>query len=109
MSEQTHTAEETLPNEETQQEIDPNTNAEQTEPKENRSASGQEINGQVDNFSQMYDMLKERDETIKKLTSEVAGLKKENTNLVLKVNASASAGSTVKNPYENFIDSMVNR
>ena len=109
MSEQTHTTEETLPNEENEQKVNPNANAEQTKPEENRSASGQEVNGQVDNFSQMYDMLKERDETIKKLTSEVADLKKENTNLVLKVNASASAGSTVKNPYENFIDSMVNR
>ena len=36
-------------------------------------------------------------------------LKKTNTNLLLKVNASASAGEHLKNPYESFVDEMVNR
>ena len=92
MDEQTHTTEENVPN--------------QTE--ENKYPSGKEINGQVD-FSQMYDMLTERDETIKNLQSEVAELKKTNTNLLLKVNASPSGDSPLKTPYEGFVDSMVNR
>lgn len=107
-NEQTHSTEETVSNEETNKEVNPNTNAEQTTSKESGSASGTEKSEQVD-FAQMYDMLTERDNTIKKLNSEVADLKKQNTNLLLKVNASAGAGATTKNPYENFIDSMVNR
>lgn len=108
MNEQTHTTQETVSNETNEQEINQNPNAEQTQPEANRTTPGQEINGQVD-FAQMYDMLTERDKTIKELTSEVAELKKTNTNLLLKVNASASAGGDIKNPYEAFIDSMVKR
>ena len=108
MNEQTHTTQETVSNETNEQEINSNTNAEQTQSETNRPTSGQEINGQVD-FAQMYDMLTERDKTIKELTSEVAELKKTNTSLLLKVNASASAGGDLKSPYEAFIDSMVKR
>ena len=57
----------------------------------------------------MYDMLTERDNTIKQLKSEVAELKKSNTNLLLKVNASTASGDNIKTPYESFIDAMVNR
>lgn len=108
MNEQTHTTQETLSNETHEQEINSNANAEQTKPETNRTASGQAINGQVD-FEQMYNMLTERDKTIEELTSEVAELKKTNTSLLLKVNASASAGGDLKNPYESFVDLMAKR
>lgn len=104
-----HTTKETLPSEETVEEINTDPNAEQTTPEESGSAPGQEKSEQVDNFEQMYNMLTERDKAIKDLKTEVANLKKENTNLLLKVNASAPAGDKIKNPYEKFIDSMVER
>ena len=93
---------------EMQTEINENGNAEQTKSEESGSASGQTKSEQVD-FAQMYDMLTERDNTIKELKATVAELKKSNTNLMLKVNASASAGDPIKNPYEKFVDSMVDR
>ena len=108
MNEQTHTTEEAIPNEETNKEVNTNSNAEQTKPEENGAASRAQEPGQVD-FSQMYDMLTERDNTIKKLTTEISDLKKSNTELLLKVNSSKSADNSFKNPYENFIDTMVNR
>ena len=108
MNEQAHTTQETVSNETTQQEINQNSNAEQTQPEANRTTSGETLNGQID-FSQMYDMLKERDETIKTLKTEVADLKKSNTNLLLKVNASATPDAQIKTPYEKFVDSMVAR
>lgn len=109
MNEQTHTTTETIPNETTQQEVNQNPNAEQTTPETSGSASGEAKPEQVDNFAQMYDMLKERDETIKKLTSEVNTLKKQNTEMILKVNASGSSGDATKTPYEKFVDTMVKR
>ena len=109
MNEQTNPATQTIPNETTQQEVNQNPNAEQTTPETSGSTSGQEEPKQVDNFAQMYDMLKERDETIKKLTSEVGALKKQNTEMLLKVNASAQSGSVTKSPYEKFVDAMVKR
>lgn len=109
MNEQTHTTTETVPNETTQQEVNQNPNAEQTTPETGGSTSGETKPEQVDNFAQMYDMLKERDETIKKLTSEVSTLKKQNTEMILKVNASGSSGDTTKSPYEKFVDTMVKR
>lgn len=109
MNEQTHTTEETIPNKETQPEVNQNPNAEQTTPEASGSTSGETKSEQVDNFAQMYDMLKERDETIKKLTSEVSALKKQNTEMILKVNASGSSGDTTKSPYEKFVDTMVKR
>lgn len=108
MNEQTNSAEETILNKENEQEISKDSNAEQTTPKESGNTSGQEKSEQID-FSQMYDMLTERDETIKKLTAEIGELKKTNTNLLLKVNASASTDGGMKNPYEKFVDSMVER
>ena len=108
MNEQTHTAEETLSNEETNKEVGANVNAEQTTSEENGTTSGKAKSEQVD-FAQMYDMLTERDKTIANLKSEVSELKKSNTQLLLKVNASASAGDIIKDPYEKFIDSMVTR
>lgn len=107
-NEQTHTAEETILGKETEQKIDPNVNAEQTKSEESGTSSGQTKSEQVD-FAQMYDMLTERDNTIKELKSEVAELKKTNTNLLLKVNASASAGGIAKDPFQNFVDAMVQR
>lgn len=109
MNEQTNTTTETVSNETTQPEVNQNTNAEQTTPETSGGTSGQEEPKQVDNFAQMYDMLKERDETIKKLTSEVGALKKQNTEMILKVNASGSSGDTTKTPYEKFVDTMVKR
>lgn len=109
MSGKANTTKETFPNEETNEEINTDSNAEQTTPEESGSAPGQEKSEQVDNFEQMYNMLTERDKAIKDLKTEVANLKKENTNLLLKVNASAPAGDKIKNPYEKFIDSMVER
>ena len=112
MSGKTHTTKKAVSSEETVEEVDPNVNAEQTTSEESGNTSGQEINGQVNNdtnFAQMYDMLTERDAQIKELNTQIASLKKENTNLLLKVNASASAGDKIKNPYESFVDSMVNR
>lgn len=109
MNEQTNPTTETIPNETTQPEVNQNTNAEQTTPETGGSTSGQEESKQIDNFAQMYDMLKERDETIKKLTSEVGALKKQNTEMILKVNASGSSGDTTKTPYEKFVDTMVKR
>ena len=106
------------------EEINTDSNAEQTTSEESRSTSGKTKPEQIDrlelqthntfgeinaSFSEMYDMLTERDNAIKQLTSEVAALKKENTNLLLKVNASAQAGDKIKNPYEKFVDSMVQR
>ena len=108
MNEQTNTTKETLLNEETQQKISENFNAEQTTPKEGGSAPRETKPEQVD-FAQMYDMLKERDNTITKLNSEIADLKKSNTQLLLKVNASPSNGNVMKTPYESFVDAMVNR
>ena len=94
MSGKAHTTKKAISSEETIEEVDPNINAEQTTPEESGNTPGQEVNGQVNNdtnFAQMYDMLTERDATIKELNSQIASLKKENTNLLLKVNASASA------------------
>lgn len=108
MDEQTHTTEENVSNETNVQEINQNVNAEQTKPEENGSASGQAQSGQVD-FAQMYDMLTERDATIKKLNNEISELKKSNTQLLLKVNSSGSTDDSLKTPYESFIDNMVNR
>lgn len=108
MNEQTHTTEEIISNQTTQQEIDPNINAEQITPEASGSTPGQTQHEQVD-FAQMYDMLTERDKKITELTSEIVGLKKTNTELLLKVNASASAGSTIKDPFQNFVDAMVAR
>lgn len=108
MSEQTHTTEETVSGKETDKEVGTNNNAEQTTPEENGSSSGAQKSEQVD-FSQMYDMLTERDKTIKDLKGEIAELKKSNTELLLKVNSSKSSDGSFKNPYESFIDGMVNR
>lgn len=108
MSEQTHTAEETISNKETQQEVSKDINAEQTTSEESGSSSGQTKPEQVD-FAQMYDMLKERDNTISTLKSEIADLKKTNTQLLVKVNASPSNGGEMKNPYEKFCDTMGKR
>ena len=108
MNEQTHPTEEIIPNKAEEQKVNPDPNAEQTKPEESGSTSGKEVDGKVD-FAQMYDMLTERDKTIKELKETVAELKKTNTNLMLKVNASAPAGDQIKNPYEKFIDSMVDR
>ena len=107
MNVEANTTKETLPNEETQQKISENSNAEQIKTEESGSTSGETKPEQVD-FSQMYDMLKERDSTITSLKSEVAELKKTNTQLLLKVNASPS-GAPTKDPFENFVDAMVNR
>lgn len=108
MNEQTNSTTETLLNEETQQKVGENSNAEQTTSEASGSTSGTEKSEQVD-FSQMYDMLKERDNTITKLNSEIAELKKSNTQLLLKVNASSSGDGGMKNPYECFIDTMEKR
>ena len=100
----------TSTSEEIVEEVNTDTNAEQTTPEESGSTSGETKPEQVNNsFAEMYDMLTERDNAIKQLTNEVAALKKENTNLLLKVNASAQAGDKIKNPYEKFVDSMVQR
>lgn len=107
MNEQTHTTQETISKEENVNEVNKDTNAEQTKPEESGATPGETKPEQVD-FSQMYDMLTERDKTIKDLKNEVAELKKTNTNLLLKVNASSS-DSPMKNPYESFIDAMVKR
>lgn len=108
MNEQTNTTTQILPSEETNKEVNTNTNAEQTKSEESGTAPGETKPEQID-FSQMYDMLTERDNTIKTLKSEIAELKKTNTNLLLKVNAAPSGSGAVKNPYESFIDTMVNR
>lgn len=108
MSGKAHTTKKAISSEETNEESTEDLGTEQATPEESGSASGKEESKQVD-FSQMYDMLTERDNAIKELTEQVANLKKENTNLLLKVNASASAGDKIKNPYERFVDSMVER
>ena len=120
MNEQTNPTTETISNKATQQEVNQNTNAKQTTPEESGSTSGETKSEQVemgknsfppatDSFAQMYDMLKERDEAIQKLTSENNALKKQNTEMILKVNASGSSGDTTKTPYEKFVDAMVKR
>ena len=108
MNEQTNPAQETILNKEIVEEINQNPNAEQTKPEESGSTSGETKPEQVD-FAQMYDMLTERDNTIKELKSEIADLKKSNTTLLLKVNASGSPDAALKTPYESFIDSMITR
>lgn len=108
MNEQTHTTEETISGKETQQEVNTNLGTEQITSEESGDTSGQTKPEQVD-FAQMYDMLTERDKTINELKSEVAELKKTNTNLLLKVNASASNGDSLKDPFQNFVDAMVQR
>lgn len=107
MYEQTNTTKEALRNEEVIEEVNENGNAEQTKPEESGSASGQAKSEQVD-FAQMYDMLTERDKEITDLKEAISTLKKTNTELLLKVNASAQSG-VVKNPYEAFVDSMASR
>ena len=109
MNEQTNPTQEASAGKETQQEVGTNVNAEQTKSEESGTTSGETKSEQVD-FAQMYDMLTERDNTIKTLKTEIADLKKTNTNLLLKVNAAASAGATaLKDPFENFVDAMVKR
>ena len=108
MNEQTHTTEETILSKEDEQKISENSNAEQTPPEESGSPSGTQKSEQVD-FAQMYDMLTERDNTIKTLKSEIADLKKTNTQLLVRVNASPSASHEMKNPYEKFCDAMGKR
>lgn len=107
MNEQTNTTKETLRNEEVNEEVNENSNAEQVKSEESGSASGQAKSEQVD-FAQMYDMLTERDKEITDLKEAISTLKKTNTELLLKVNASASSGA-VKSPYEAFVDSMASR
>lgn len=107
MNEQTHTTQENVSEEKDDNKVNQNANAEQTKPEESGTTPGETKPEQVD-FSQMYDMLTERDKTIKDLKDEVAELKKTNTNLLLKVNASSS-DSPMKNPYESFIDAMIKR
>ena len=107
MNEQTNTTKEALRNEEVIEEVNENSNAEQTKSEEGGSASGQTKSEQID-FGQMYDMLTERDKEITDLKEVVATLKKTNTELLLKVNASTQSGA-VKDPYEAFVDSMANR
>ena len=107
MNEQTHTTDKDVSNEEANKEIGKDTGTKQTAPEEGGSASRQEESEHVD-FAQMYDMLKERDKTIGELTKEVSDLKKSNTQLLLKVNASAS-GAEAKDPYMSFVDEMVKR
>lgn len=108
MNEQTHTTEENVSNEETNKEVSTDSNAEQTITEKSGSTSGSQKSEQVD-FSQMYDMLTERDNTIKNLQAEVKELKKTNTDLLLKVNSSGIKDGNFKNPYEAFIDGMVSR
>lgn len=108
MSEQANTTKETLLSKEDEQEISENGNAEQITPEESGSSSGAQKSEQID-FSQMYDMLKERDNTISNLKSEIADLKKTNTQLLVRVNASASTSGEMKNPYEKFCDVMGKR
>lgn len=108
MNEQAHTTEEVVLNEETDEEINKDGNAKQTITEKSGSASGSQKSEQVD-FAQMYDMLTERDSTIKNLQTEIKELKKTNTELLLKVNSSSSSDGNFKNPYESFIDGMVNR
>lgn len=107
-NEQTHSTQETVSNEETLEKIGENSNAEQSKSEEDRTTPGQEKSEQVD-FAQMYDMLTERDNTIKSLKTEISELKKTNTNLLLKVNANPSNGGATKNPYESFVDLMEKR
>lgn len=108
MNEQTNPTSEATSGQEGQQEINQNSNAEQSTSEESGNTTGQKNSEQVD-FAQMYDMLTERDNTIKTLKAEIGELKKTNTNLLLKVNASSSNDGALKNPYESFIDSMVTR
>ncbi len=108
MNEQTHTTEETVSNETQEQEVVTDGNAKQTGTEESGSTSRETINGQV-SFEQIYDMISEKDKTIESLKGEIAALKKSNTDLLLKVNASASPADKIKTPYESFIDSMVSR
>ena len=107
MNEQTNTTTQTVPSEETNKEVNTNTNAEQTKSEEGGTTPGETKPEQID-FAQMYDMLTERDTKIADLTSLVNELKKTNTELLLKVNASSLQGA-VKDPYEAFVDSMANR
>ena len=107
MSEQTHSTNKDVSPEETNKEIGKDTGTESTTPEESGSASGKAESEHLD-FSQMYDMLTERDKTIESLIKEVAELKKSNTQLLLRVNASSAEGA-VKTPYESFIDEMVKR
>lgn len=108
MSEQTNTTTETLLSKEDEQEIGKNGNAEQNTSEESGSTPGTQKSEQVD-FAQMYDMLTERDNTIKTLKSEIADLKKTNTQLLVRVNASPSTSHEMKNPYEKFCDAMGER
>ena len=108
MSEQANTTKETLLSKEDEQEISENGNAEQATSEESGSTSGTQKSEQVD-FAQMYDMLTERDNTIKTLKSEIADLKKTNTQLLVRVNASPSTSHEMKNPYEKFCDAMGER
>lgn len=107
-NEQTHSTQETVSNEETIEKIGENSDAEQTKSEENRPTSGETKSEQID-FAQMYDMLTDRDNTIKSLKTEISELKKTNTNLLLKVNANPSNGGATKNPYESFVDLMEKR
>ncbi len=108
-NEQTLSTKTSIVSEETDAQGSQSIESEQIQSEENGSISGKTNTEQVDNFAQMYDMLTERDTTIKNLKEEVANLKKSNTELLLKVNASASSGAPTKNPYEKFIDAMVSR
>lgn len=108
MNEQTNSTTQTTTNQESNGEGAQNSNAEQTTSETSVNTSGKTQPEQVD-FSQMYDMLTQRDNKIKELETEISGLKKTNTQLLLKVNATPSADGQPKNPYEGFIDLMVKR
>lgn len=97
--------------EKTNEEITTNSTTEQTQSEESGNTSGQTLNGDLNsntNYSEIYDMLKERDTTIDKLKSEVTELKKANTQLLLRVNAS-SQSNAIKDPFESLIDFMNER
>lgn len=108
MHEQTNTAEEKLSSKKDVGEVNENINAEQVKLEESGSETRETKSEQVD-FSQMYDMLTERDAKIKTLQSEITDLKKTNTELLLKVNASATPTDAIKTPYQRFVDAMENR
>lgn len=107
MNEQTHTAEETISNKEVIEEVGKNSDAEQTKSEESGETSGEKKSEQV-SFEQMYDMLKERDTTIENQNKEISELKKANTELLLKVNAT-SGTTPLKTPFESFVDLMNER
>lgn len=84
----------------------PNGDAKQSASTESGSTPGETKSEQVD-LAQIHDMLKEKDTELNELRSQIADLKKVNTELILKVNSGSSKVN--EDPFKVLYDEVVDR